>query len=100
MLKKLAYGLVVTLLAGGLLAGCTANINVKPTEGGGINIVADTGAKGVSNNSNNKNSSSKSSSKKSTKTYTLKFGDHTSRCIRLQILRTSICKIKTIGPSV
>ena len=38
MLKKLAYGLVVTLLAGGLLAGCTANINVKPTEGGGINI--------------------------------------------------------------
>ena len=45
MLKKLAYGLVVTLLAGGLLAGCTANINVKPTEGGGINIVADTGAK-------------------------------------------------------
>lgn len=79
MLKKLAYGLVVTLLAGGLLAGCTANINVKPTEGGGINIVADTGAKGVSNNSNNKNSSSKSSSKKSTKTYTLKFGDHTSK---------------------
>lgn len=78
MLKKLAYGLVVTLLAGGLLAGCTANINVKPTEGGGINIVADTNAKGIINNSSNKNSNS-NSSKSSNKTYTLKFGDHTSK---------------------